>query len=158
MTCELRVEVRAPSENGRLWPRYVVDSGILVLESRVLRPWPYGVNVDNVVICDLDADRVLANVDIQAKRRVWRRVSPFPEGPTAAERGDLALSVGTIKHRFFHPPVDVRSNYDRSRVLVWFSSRRKASRAIELSPRCFALLHDDCLLGFYVTLPRARGK
>lgn len=53
-----------PTIAGRLYPRYVEDAGILAVQSKVMRPWPFGVDIDGRIVFDLDADRTLANFDL----------------------------------------------------------------------------------------------
>jgi hypothetical protein len=88
------------TEAGRLYPRYDDESGIVVAESRVVRDWPYGIDVDGSLICDLDEHHVLANVDLHIPRPHWSRDESV-RWPTARASGDLVFLEATVRTKSF---------------------------------------------------------
>ena len=161
MVGELRVELRPPTDLGRLYPTYKRRVDILSVGSRTARPWPLGLNVDNAVILDLDADRRLANFDLLIPRRAWR-TSPGLAAPPVWRRADLAFAAETVAAKDFATPVAVAAGDHKTRVLILFGATKADARAglpagvraVALSDACLALLTGQLLAGFYVTLPR----
>lgn len=151
----LRVELRPATGAGRLYPRYGAD--ILSLESRLRRPWAYGVNLDSLIIFDLDADRVLANVDVLLPRRRWRTARAL-DVPRVWKQADLIFTPETVAHKNFSLPISTAAVEHKTRVRIEFGSPANtpapAVRAIALSEACLALVQDDILIGFDVTLGR----
>ena len=78
----------------------------MAVESRVARPWPFGVNIDGVLVCDLDDWRVLANFDLYIPRRRWKTERAGEETPKIAPPGDLAFTPETVKTKSFDPDSD----------------------------------------------------
>lgn len=143
----IKVYVLAPTEAGRLYPRYVNEGGILAVESTVARPWPFGVDIDGGVVFDLDEWRVLANFDLHMRRSLWKRERLEDEVATIATPGDLAFAPETVETKSFSIPLTVRMDPRTGRVSMRFGAL-KPDRAVELSPMCSALLREDNLLGF----------
>jgi len=152
MSDVIRVCLRSPSEFGRLYPKYDDEAGILEVKSEIRRAWPFGVDVDGRVVFDLDANRVLANVDLLIPRRRWKRTDQFPDVPRATRSADLEFCEETIKQKSFHLPLEVLTNADRTRVLIRFSHVTDGAVAIELSELCRALIDGSALLGFDIAL------
>lgn len=105
MSDSLRVQLQSPSAAGALTPHYDESVGILSLVSPEPRDWPYGLDIDGRVICDLDAMGRLANLDLLMGQKTWRRealVRP-PQGP----RRDLAFPQAVIVQKSFVEKVTV---------------------------------------------------
>lgn len=62
-----RVEVLKSTPKSRLYPRYDEEAGILAIESRVQRGWPFGFTIGGDIVFDIDKDRILANVDLHIR-------------------------------------------------------------------------------------------
>jgi hypothetical protein len=144
----IMVSVAPPSDRGRLYPRYVEDAGILAVESKVKRPWPFGVDLDARIIFDLDEQRVLANFDLHWRKSRWKRdigVEPLPSAPP----GDLVFALETISAKSFSLPMQVRIN-PQSRVLRIEFGMNRPDRSVALSDSCIAFLSASELIGFAI--------
>jgi hypothetical protein len=145
---EIRVLLRPPTDRGRLYPRYVAEAHTLAVESRVARQWPYGINVDAMLICDLDEDRVLANLDLHYDRRLWPRDARV-RWPELAPASDLVFEEATARQKNFGSRVDVTTDSTRRIVDIRVDSHEVNGMAA-LSDDCVVLLHDSNLAGFVV--------
>jgi hypothetical protein len=142
------VSVTPPTDRGRLYPRYVEGAGILAVESRVERPWSFGVDIDGRIVFDLDDERVLANFDVHVPKSRWKS-DLNEEVPAVAPPGDLAFSAETIAIRSFTLPLRVRTDRLSRRLRIEFG-RGQADRAVTLSASCIALLSASELVGFAI--------
>lgn len=145
------IELRHPTERGRLYPRYVEGAGILAVQSSVTRPWPYGINIDGMMVLDIDEDRVLANVDLHLRRSLWR-VEKTLERRVPSRKADIAISEESIRQKSLSLPVKVVSDAARRCVAISFPESLNSADAVELSPGCLALVRGDELLGFQIDL------
>ncbi len=153
----IRVSIRNPSNAGRLYPR-LVNMGKdrwLVVESRIPRAAPYGLDIDATVACDIDADRVLMNVDLQAGMRRWH-VAPLYQRPPIKQYADLGFTEATLRQGSFPIPVSIRTDAERSYALVTWGSATGELEAVGLSEHCLALVSKDILRGFYIDVPTLR--
>lgn len=64
-----------PTIAGRLYPRYVEGAGILAVQSKVMRPWPFGVDIDGRIVFDLDAERTVATSTFMFPMTAGRGIS-----------------------------------------------------------------------------------
>ena len=141
-------EVGPATDLGRLYPRYDESVGILAVESKFKRPWPFGVDIDGRIIFDLDERRVLANFDLHIPKNRWIKESR-KDPPLRGRPGDLMLSLETIKTKSFSLPLRVSSDELCREVYIQFGSKAP-DRAVELSSACLALLCQNELVGFFV--------
>jgi hypothetical protein len=146
----IQVELAGPTKLGRLYPQIV--EGVLSLESAPRRQWPYGVNVDYSLILDLDSSHTLAHVELLDEKRLWKVVDPFPDKPYITRKANLVFPKHIIEHEIFEQPVKVVTDKRKDHVLIWFGGTLREAAAVELSENCLALVEDNQLLGFYVTL------
>jgi hypothetical protein len=159
MTDAIIVAIREPTERGRLYPRAVHMGKDLwiVLESPVRRPCPYGLNIGWDIQCDIDADGLLVNVDVEVGVRHWRVTNTVAQ-PSATRRADVILTRSTLERNSFPWDVEVRTDKHRSLAVISWNDAETFSECIELSSECYALVRGDCLIGFVVVVPRtARG-
>ena len=143
----ITVAVRPPTKQGRLYPRYAADAGILAVESEVRRPWPFGVDINGNVVFDLDAQRVLANFDLHIPRKLWK-----PGLSTALPRalpGDIVFSSEAVAHKSFNLPLRVTTDPDSQCVLIEIADVRPTG-AVALSDACVCFLSGTELAGFFV--------
>lgn len=146
-----RIEVvtRPASVNGRLYPRYDEEAGILTVESRVFRPWPFGVDIDGNLVFDLDANCILAAFDLHIPRDKWKRDwTPIPL-PTARE-ANLEFTGPTVKHKSFQIPISVRADPAGRQVEIRFGCQ-EPDEFIMLSESCYAILAARELVGFLIS-------
>lgn len=161
LVSELRVELRAPTEVGRLYSSYDARVDVLTVGSAAVRSWPLGLNVDSTIIFDLAADRRLANIDVVVPRRRWRTHSALG-APAVWLRADLAFEADAVAQTNFALPVSIAAADNKTRVLILFGRPRPdaragvpdGARAVALSERCLALVRDSILVGLYVELPQ----
>jgi len=141
----IEILVREATPEGRLYPRYSEESQMLILASPVSRDWPLGIDVDGRVVFDIDANRVVANVDIHIPKHRW---SPgrLPPWPKKSEAGDLAFSEEAIAKKSFSFPIRMVCNEERSSVLLYLDDQ-DPDRVIQLSDDCGALVRGNLLIG-----------
>lgn len=105
----------SPTEAGHLHPRYDNENGILVVESKVERDWPYGIDVDGRIVFDIDEERSLANFDFHIPRDRWPRGTLSPQPPVVG-RGDLVFSKDALVRKSFSLDIEVR--WDPRQLLI----------------------------------------
>ncbi len=147
----IRVRLRAWSERGQLVPRYDPEGNILVLDSPVFRPWPYGVDIDASIILDIDADGILASVEVLLPRSRGKAARPM-ERPAIAGWGSVEITEEARRQKSFDLPILVQTNEDRSRALIYLDRPRDPLQAYALSDSCMVLIEEGWLRGFYVEL------
>lgn len=147
----IRVKLRDATERGRLYPRYDEEADVLELSSTVPRDWPHGIDIDGRIIFDLDADRVLVNLDLLIPRRRWK-ITPSLEPPQASRSADLEIAEISLAHKSFHLPLEVTTNEPRSCARILFGKVEHQSSQVALSSRCLAFIEEDRLIGFFVRL------
>jgi len=138
----------APTDEGRLYARYDDAAGILVAESRIERPWPFGVDIDGRIVFDLDDQRALANFDLHVPKNRWKS-DLKEEVPGIAPPGDLLFAPETIALKSFSLPLRVRTDPLSRRLRIEFGTHQP-TRAVALSASCIALLSADELVGFAI--------
>lgn len=144
----IMVSVSPPTNRGRLYPRYDEATGILVAESRVERPWPFGVDIDGRIVFDLDDQRVLANFDLHVPKNRWKK-DLEEEVPAIAPPGDLVFASEATAIRSFSLPLRVRADPLSRRLRIEFGTGQP-DRAVALSASCTALLSAGELVGFAI--------
>lgn len=144
----IAVSVAPPTDRGRLYPRYDESAGILAIESRFERPWPFGVDIDGRVIFDIDEDGLLANVDLHVPKARWKK-DLKDDVAIVAPAGDLIFSRETIAKKSFSFPLGMRADPGLRRLRIEFGTER-LDRAIALSGSCIALLSAGELIGFAI--------
>jgi hypothetical protein len=147
----IRVQLRGWSERGQLVPRYDPEGNILVLDSPVFRPWPHGINIDATIILDIDADGILASVEVLLPRSRWKAARPL-ERPAVAGWVSVEITEEARRQKSFDLPILVQTNEDRSCALVYIDRPRDPPQAYALSDRCMVLIEERWLRGFYVEL------
>jgi hypothetical protein len=147
----ITVSVAPATEQGRLYPRYAEDVGFLVVESRIERPWPFGVDIDGRVVFDIDENRVLANFDLHIPKARWKR-DLGDDVLAVAPPGDLIFSREAIETKSFSLPLSVRADPGLRRVRIEFGTE-PPDRAVALSGSCIALLSGAELVGFAIKPP-----
>jgi hypothetical protein len=147
----ITVELRNSTPQGRLYPRYDTEADLLVIESQIAHRWPMGINIDGRVILDVDAERMLANVDLLISRRYWK-VGTKPLLPLQPSEADLLLSEASLMHKNFHRKLTIVSDESKSWVYMQFGEAQAEHSWIALSTQCFAELSTNELLGFYIIL------
>jgi hypothetical protein len=144
----LPVTVSAPTQEGRLYPRY--HSKILTLRSSLLGPWSYGVNIDGTVMLDFDDDRTLAAVELVLPMSGWKGQESVAQ--PLGRPGNIRLSEELSGNNEYDWPVVVSKDVQRDAAQITFSA--DFNRAVSLSEKASALLHDDCLIGFWFSFAR----
>jgi hypothetical protein len=142
------VSVKPATDAGRLYPRYDEESGILAIESRIERAWPFGIDVDGTLVFDLDERRVLANLDLHVPRNRWKR-NLEEDIPMIAPAGDLEFAQQTIQQKSFHLPLRLSSDRNAKRLRIELGIAKPDS-AVALSVSCIALLAKHELTGFLI--------
>jgi ribose 5-phosphate isomerase B len=115
------VEIGPKTDLGRLYPDDL--AGILAVESKLQRPWPFGVDIDGRIIFDIDQCRVLANFDLHIPKKRWTKESLIVP-PVQRCLGDLIFSQETIEIKSFSLPLRVRSDELRRQDLTRDSDSR----------------------------------
>lgn len=144
----VRVSVAPPTPEGRLHPRYLNSSGILVLRSDMPRDCPFGVNVDCLTL-DFDERGVLAGVELRLRMSRWRGNADVSHPGGAA--GDIVLAGPRPASCDYDWPVSVSNDMQTDAARIAFGSG-DYNRVVLLSKLCCALVLDDKLTGFCFSL------
>lgn len=147
----LAVERRAPTAKATLVPSYDEESNVLTIESPMERPWPFGVNIDGLVLLDLDDERVLAAVEILVPRGCWKKVDALPDWPLFKQRSDLILKTDVVATKMHRLPVSVVSDKLGKDVFTSFGSL-EPDHWVQLADNALAAIRDGDLQGFRVRL------
>lgn len=115
-------------------------------ESRVERPWPFGVDIDGTVIFDLDADRRLAGIEMLIPADRWTEgIGPlFSQFPPA---GDLLFTQETVLVKSFSRPIRVTRDTAQNLIHVQIDSHR-TTQLVALSNACVAHVSESTLVAF----------
>src|SRR5689334_2833287 len=144
------VSVANPTDRGRLYSRYDNSAGILVVQSRVDRPWPFGVDIDGRLVFDLDRTRTLANFDLHVPKNRWRKGRIEARVRPDAVPGDLIFTPETIAAKSFSLPLSVTIAPSGRHLAITFGER-EPDCAVSLSEFCVAFLAMSDLVGFMLT-------
>jgi len=136
-----------------LVPRYDEEVNVLDLGSGIRMPWVYGVDIDGTIIFDLNAERLLVNVEVLIPKKMWR-VAPQTTVPYPKRSATLTFSERTIRHKSFSLPITIYTNRQRTSVLILFDDAMNNNNAwwVKLSHRCFAAVQHGRLVGFLAWL------
>ena len=148
---EVTISIGKPSYLGELYPKYDRQAHILEIGSQIVRPWPYGIDINAGIIFDIDENYMLANIDLLRRKSLWQRVSKLLR-PSVYTPGVILLTPESIKHKSFHVQFTVTTNQNTSQVLISFGEESSATSWIELSSKCFAKVERDQLKGFFIEL------
>lgn len=146
----IEVLVRPATSEGRLFPSYDGDSGILSATSSVDRPWMKGADIDGSVLFDVDEHRVLTNIDVLIPKAKWKSTRAAVR-PLGSINGDLIFSEQTLATKSFSLPITVDASADKSQVVVRFG-RMPYTETVALSDDCIGLLHGNTLSGFWLSI------
>ncbi len=149
----MRVNLREPTAPGRLYYHFdaEIDKHILLIKSAINRRWAYTVNIDNRVLLSIDTGRILGEVEVIVPKRSWKVDTTLPI-PHASQSADLEFVEVTHRHEFLELPVKVMTDLAQSYAYILIGSMEQEPVRVELSEKCFALVADDQLCGFFVTL------
>lgn len=146
----IRVTSEKLKDSGRLYPKYDDEADLLEVSSEVSREWSSGIDVDGNIVFDVSLDGTLVNFDLLIPKHLWKVVEVC-EKPQVSHKASLKLSKETLKQESFNLQIDVKTDKERSCVLIIFGPTEPEARGIELSKSCMALTKDDRLVGFFVS-------
>jgi hypothetical protein len=132
-------------------PSYDEESNVLTIESPVERPWPFGVNIDGLVLLELDDERVLAAVELLILRVRWKKVDALPTWPIFKKRCDLILKPDVVAAKMHRLPVTVLADKSGTDVLISFGTP-EPDHWIQLAENALAAIRDGELHGLRVRL------
>lgn len=156
----IRVSLSEPTTAGRLKASYDKESGILVAESTVQRPWDYGIDIDGVVVFDMDASRLVAAIDVHVPRRLWAHAERCWR-PARARKRDLRICKSSIEQKSLSMPIVVCGIGDNRQVLALLGrglsewnehAQQEGVFEVELSSSCTAFVCADALVGIWFSL------
>jgi hypothetical protein len=153
------VEITPPCLEGALFPRYDRETDYVTLDSLILPPCPYGVNIDNIIILDFNSHRMLASVEIGIPRKLWESNEP-PILPATVQEGSLTLANPEIENSNFMIPPEfaVYTTPDRQTGVLRFGKFDTPSILVQLSVACQAIVSASKLVGFLFELPEGARK
>ena len=145
----LAVKILPSSEEGALYPRHDSESDYVTLDSRISQEWPFGINIDNLIILDFNSKRILSSVEVLKPRRLWKKAS-VESIDAKRQSGCLALADDNPKKsRFFMPEeINVVLDIDRTIAQLVFGALVPPLVAVRLSPKCEAIVSSGNLVGF----------
>lgn len=131
------------------------DAQARLLTVRILTEphWPYGIDLDGLVIVDLTAARAVANFDVLMPRERWAIGLPFePVAPrSSAKAARVIFSQAVVAEKSLVEPVAVYASSDRRTVQIVVGSPSKP-RFVPLTRSCDVLVEGQILAGFQVRL------
>jgi hypothetical protein len=145
---EIAVTTRPATREGRLYPRYDDEADILVVESKIPREWPLGVDIDGTIVFDIDQARVLASFDLHVGRRRWRS-NLLLSWPAKCGPADLVFEPEAVQQKSFNLPLRIEWS-PKARLLRIGFGEEGPTRQIALSDRCVACVSAGSLRGFFV--------
>jgi hypothetical protein len=144
----LPVEVVPARAEGALEP--YLDEGELMLESPIVDELDlkYGANIAALLILDIDASRVLSQVEVLPEADAWATRDVELE-PVAGKvrRGSLAV-VNPERNLEFHdldPSIWTTPN---GKIVIEVEPFSQQTEWIRLSDRCYGLVNQGFLAGF----------
>lgn len=138
------------SLEGALQPSYDHETDYVTLDNRIHETWPFGVNIDNLVILDFNKNRVLASVEILIPYRLWKRRA-LPLLHAKSERGSLMLpEIDSEKTIFVLPDcLEVYLEANTQIAQVAFGTFEEPLLVVTLSETCTAIIsRGELLVGF----------
>lgn len=143
----VRVTALARRPGDALHVRYDSDVDILVAECAVPHAWTLGVDVDGRIVFDLDAERVLRNLDFHIPRRRWAPAThPWLDGASPAA---LRFDAETVAHKSLS--IDLRATFDAARrvACVRLGPDPASVMRLALGPDCAADVADGTLCALW---------
>ena len=148
----IEIALREPAEKYKLYPRYDKEADILEVRSKVSRIWQFGIDIDGTIIIDIDADGVLANIELLIPQHLWKPMKS-PIGPLQVSRAStLIFTEQSLRHKSFSLPLEVTTDLSRSYVHIRFGQEKQKALWVALSQSCLALVEKSYLLGFHIAL------
>lgn len=151
MLTKIRVTFEPLTDGHRLYPHYDEEADLLEVGRRQLESCPYGANLDSTVIFDCDAQRILVDFEVIARRRRWS-VTPGLSWRPPTQSAALRFSEESVEQHDFIREETVETTPDRSLVRITFGAAREGAEVIALSEVCSAFVADGELCGFQVRL------
>lgn len=142
----LRVEVEPAQPEDEFSARYATGSGLLLLDSRHPRRWPYGATIDGLLTLDLTEDRVLASAELVWPRERW----PLGEAKVPKrekQRRRLRFPDLSTEMLGDTPPLGV--SFGSSLVVLQLEGTT-ATRRVPLGKYVDCLLQNDAAVGFVI--------
>lgn len=125
------------------------QSQMMIAQSANESPWPYGINIDNLLILDFNADKILSSFELMLPTTMW------PEGNlsklTQIGEGALKLRGDVDTSRYIEENVLVKVNKQTNLVELRLGNGAGGS-LVQLSNQCYAILNGDNLVGFRIDL------
>lgn len=143
----IRINRSEKTREGRLYPRYVGGVG-LILETNVERDWVNGFDIEGSIIFDVDQHNTLCSVEILLEKKYWIEKKIEFHHRTWKEM-DLSVSESVTEEKSFDINWKVYKDSNSGLLLIDFGVGEKVD-CVCLSAKCWAIIRDGCLVGFYI--------
>lgn len=150
----IHIQLREPTDQGRLYyhPDKQVEECLVYLRSPINRRITYSVNISGgLVILGADQNGILKDMELNLWRRNWQEGDINVTCLSRVE-ADLQFINLPTKHYELELPVNITRDKSCSKILVSFGKTKNLSKAIILSENCEALVYNNQLQGFIITL------
>jgi hypothetical protein len=151
---KVEVTITAPCVEGALYPHYDTETDYVTLGSIVPQQWPFGVNIDNLIILDFNAQRILASVEILVPRELWSNDNLLALSQERYE-GALILANRWSKTNNIMIPSTfaLYTTMNEEKGVVLFGDVSTPT-LVRLSAECKAIVEGISLVGFLFDLPK----
>jgi hypothetical protein len=149
----LTITLKNPTSEGRIYYKTdpQVEKNLIFLQSKNHRNIVYKILINNEVIIEMDGNKLLYDVEVLFPRRSWK-IENSVSIPDNFEEADMVFSNIIEKSEFYDLPVRVVADSAYSVAKVILGQYEEPLRAISLSDRFFALVHEQRLVGFIIHL------
>lgn len=150
----IHIRLREPTLQGRL--HYHLDKQVeeylVYLRSPIIRKIAYSVNISGgLIILGADENGILKDVEFNLLRRNWQEGNTDISYLSRAEADIQFINLPT-KHYELELPVNVTRNKAYTKILISFGKTQNLNKCIILSENCEALVDNDQLQGFLITM------
>ena len=149
----ISVKCTKPTSNLGLLPTYDDEAQVLCVGDPLApTDWPFGIDVNGLLICDCDYEKRLVNFDLLISRKLWKHGPIEPPTLNTPLQG-LIITENALHLKSFHLPLSVLFDQTNMVLKITIGEKLQPKRLIRLSTRLFASLGPQSeLLEFLVLL------
>jgi hypothetical protein len=127
---------------------------IVVAESDLKRPWPYGVNIESLVLMDFDENRVLAHVEVLVRRSLWRAANSFNRSIRKSLVADVLIADTKQKSNFVEAELSIHYVSEDHSLYVTLSDGDEVVDRVVLSDTVDIYVWEGALVGMRVSVQK----
>lgn len=148
----LPVGVNRATGKGTLAPIFMGEDLMLEAPGAEAGEFPFGANVDSLLIFDMDAGHIVERIEILVPRPRWVTTDDvFPAAPRV-KRAALTITGSAPEVYVEDLTPSFRFNPSSGQLAIEIEPWSMTATHVPLSKRCRAVLNDDFLAGLVVEL------